>query len=502
MEKENRWQQWEGRSIDGKFLLGNYLGGTDGCGVFRARVVEGRGGDHRLRIEEEPTGLAIKLADVADAESQLRQWKAVSELTHPNLIRILAVGRIALEDADGRRELVYAVEELAEENLAQILPERALTPEEARGMLGPVLGALELVHGKGLVHGRIRPSNILAAGDQVKLSSDSLRRAGEIPRRPTSPTGPLPATSALYDAPEVLTAGISPASDVWSLGITLVEVLTQRVPAWDPARMEMSGPALADDIPEPFRGIARCCLQVDPAMRCGVLEIANRLEGRLAGKPAPAAAAPVGPIEAAPKKTAKGPYLLVLVAAIVVAIFLIVRPRPSSGPSEGQTSSTPPQTSSLMPPGQTTPVEQPTAQSPSTGVQQPPAPTGAGQTSPAQEETKPSGSEAAGAAEPSGMQKAAAGEIVEQAMPQVSAGAQRTIHGKIKVRVRVQVDAAGNVTDARLKEAGSSRYFARAALEAAKRWKFAPAHDENRRAWTLLFGFTRTRIETSATRAH
>jgi serine/threonine protein kinase len=260
------WREWEGRTVDGKFVLGNYLGGFDGSAVFRAHVAEGRGGEHALRIEEEPVDLAIKLAalDGAEAESQLRRWKAASELRHPNLIRILAVGRAVVEG----RELVYAVEELAEENLAQIVPERALNAEEARAMLAPVLGALEFVHGKGLVHGRIRPSNILAAGDQVKLSSDSLRRAGDVPR----------AASALYDAPEVAANGISAASDVWSLGITLVEVLTQHVPGWDAARM--SAPQVSEDVPEPFRGIGRCCLEIDPAKRCGLWEIARRLEKR------------------------------------------------------------------------------------------------------------------------------------------------------------------------------------------------------------------------------
>jgi serine/threonine protein kinase len=81
--------------------------------------------------------------------------------------------------------LLYVVEEYAEENLSQILPERALTPEEARGMLAPVLQALQYAHDKGLVHGHIQPSNILAIGDQVKLSSDTLAAPGESSRAAT-----------------------------------------------------------------------------------------------------------------------------------------------------------------------------------------------------------------------------------------------------------------------------------------------------------------------------
>src|SRR5260370_40910168 len=69
---------------------------------------------------------------------------------------------------------LYVVMEYAEENLSQILPQRSLTESEVRDMLGPVLDALVFLHGKGLVHSRIKPSNILATADQLKLSTEAL----------------------------------------------------------------------------------------------------------------------------------------------------------------------------------------------------------------------------------------------------------------------------------------------------------------------------------------
>ena len=429
------WRAWEGRTVDGKFVLGGYLGGSDGSGVFRTRV--GDGADAAIRL----TAL-----DGAEAEGQQRRWKAVSELRHPNLIRILAVGRDAAEG----REFVYAVEEFAEENLAQIVPERALTAEEARGMLGPVLGALAYAHGKGLVHGRLRPANILAAGDQVKVSSDSLRAAGEVPK-----------TVSKYDAPEVAANGISTASDVWALGITLVEVLTQHVPAWDAARM--SGPEVESGVPEPFRGIAGRCLEVDPGKRCAVPEIVERLEGKRAAT----TEAPPAAMAARQQRRAKWP---VLAAAVVIglAIYMTMRPQAEKAPAEGET-----------------PI-----------VPVAPAPESRAQSS----EAQPAPARTSGAAGTAGAEKTAAkDEVIERVMPQVSASARRTIQGKIKVRVRVKVDAAGNVTEATLKDAGPSQYFARVALEAARRWKFAAAEDESR-AWTLLFAYTRARTDASAAR--
>ncbi len=284
----NSWKKWEGRTIDGKYVLGSYLGGSDAGAVFRTRIGNGENGaDAAIRL----VGLDDR---PAKTESQLAQWNAASVLTHPSLIRILATGRDSLDGT----QLVYAVEEFAEENLAQILPERALTPEEVRGMLAPVLAALDFVHGKGLVHGQIKPSNILAAGDQIKLSSDTVQSAGAIPR-----------TTSLYDAPEVQVEGLSPASDVWSLGMTLLEVLTQHRPVWDPART--SGPEIAAGVAEPFRGIAQCCLQLDPAKRCTLRQIGDRLEGRAPANTRLAETA------AAAQKSAKWPYLLLLVAVIV-----------------------------------------------------------------------------------------------------------------------------------------------------------------------------------------
>src|SRR5208282_4078546 len=123
-------------------------------------------------------------------------------------------------------DLLYLVMEFAEEDLSQILPQRALTPEETRDMLGPVLDALGYLHSKGFVHGDLKPANILASGDQLKLSSDAISRSGEarsVSRR-----------AGAYDPPEAISGTPTPAADVWSLGTALVEVMTQQIPEWQP----------------------------------------------------------------------------------------------------------------------------------------------------------------------------------------------------------------------------------------------------------------------------
>ncbi len=63
------------------------------------------------------------------------------------------------------------------------------------------------------------------------------------------------------------------------------------------------------------------------------------------------------------------------------------------------------------------------------------------------------------------------------------------------MRVRVAVDAAGNVSEATLDSRGPSKYFANLALRAARRWRFKPAQKNGQDVaseWMLNFGFKNT----------
>ncbi len=436
------WKQWEGRTVNGRFPLQSYLGGSDHSAVFLTLVRTAAG-------DSEKAAIKLISAGATDAEKQLFRWKCAGELNHPNLIRIFEAGRCQLESTD----LLYVVEEYAEENLSQILPERALTAEEARAMLPPVLRALQFVHDKGFVHGHIQPSNILAIGDRVKLSSDALDVPGESSRR----TG----TSSAYDPPEaaMVTGVLSTAADVWQLGITLVEVLTRRLPVWDGAGTNAPTlPAtIPPTVPEPFREIADHCLQMDAGKRWTMAEIGDRLASARveSALPGPASAQPSA-IAGQRKESAKWSYWLGLAALVAIAVFLIVRQKPSSPPTELPSTQAPQGAATENPP-------------PATATTNPDNQSG----------------------------------VVRRVMPEVSPNARRTIQGKIKVRVKVEVDAAGNVTDATLESAGPSKYFARIALAAARDWKFSPAQAGEQgaaREWKLQFAFSRTGTEVSAVR--
>jgi TonB family protein len=469
------WKQWEGRTVDGRFLLKSYLGGSDHSAVFLTESgASGRG------------KAAIKLiaAEGAGAEQQLLRWKAARDLNHPNLIRIFEAG---LCELDGTK-LLYVGQEYAEENLSQILPERALTAEETRGMLPPLLRALQYVHDKRYVHGHIKPSNILAVADQVKLSSDTLGEMGEKSRGARSVTA--------YDPPEAATGATSTAADIWQLGMTLAEVLTQRLPVWN--RAQSAAPEISETIPEPFREIIWNCLQVDPGKRWTVAQVSYTCGAEPLALSPPSARheTPIAEpsVSSEKKSSAKWPYLAAMVAAAVIAVFLIARSKPSEQPGEGPSIQSQPAAAG---------VNAPSASSSNPAEPKPNLPA-------AEEDriskkvartrttdpTAPAASErTSGNADQSG--------ILQRVMPQVSPSARRTITGTIKVRVKVDVDAAGNVQNAALDSEPQSKYFSRIALEAARDWKFSPASADGSgaREWKLQFAFSRAKTETSAVRA-
>jgi serine/threonine protein kinase len=150
------WKQWEGQVVKQEFHLRQYLGGSDDQAVFLTDFGE-----------QEPQRAAIKLiaADPENAELQLSRWELAAKLSHPHLIRLFQMGRCQLANIG----LLYVVMEYADEALSQILPHRPLTPAESRDMLAHVLDVLAYLHSKGFVHGHIKPANIMALDDQLKV---------------------------------------------------------------------------------------------------------------------------------------------------------------------------------------------------------------------------------------------------------------------------------------------------------------------------------------------
>ena len=242
---------WEGRTIDGKFALLDWRGGNpDQSGVF-------------VTLRLGALRAAIKLVRTENPEAWLSQWEMARRLAHPNLMPIFETGQCALDGIN----MVYLVTECAERVLSQFIHDRPLKPHEASNIVYPVVDALSYLHAKGFVHGHVKPSNILVSGSELKLSTDSFLAAAAVPTRLTG-SGP-------NDAPEIASGRIEAAADVWALGATLVEALTQHPIHWDPAGN--NPPEIPPALPLPFFEIVPECLRLDPAARCTLADIKARI---------------------------------------------------------------------------------------------------------------------------------------------------------------------------------------------------------------------------------
>jgi TonB family protein len=400
--------------------------------------------------------VALKLVYVEPgrADAQLAQWRAAakSQLEHPNLIRIFAMGHCELDALP----LLYLAMEYADEDLSQVVSHRSLSPEETREMLAPALSALEYLHKQGFVHAHLKPANIMAVNDCLKLSSDGLLRAGA--KDEIAP--------GAYDPPERLSGVVSPAGDVWSLGMTLIEVLTGRRP---------SDARPPGDLPEPFATIVRHALERDARERWTVSHIAKYLADP--GGPTAASAEPVRRKRIAPM----GVWILLGVIVVVVAGVLIR------------------QTDTGAPPAATPTSVAKTADAPPTQQTQPePA-----KPEKKREEPKPKAEPVAEVPKPEAQEKPVreAAPAVDDAgtpgqpIPEVTGQARGTIRGRVRVSIRVDVNPAGAVTDAKIEGPGGGRYFSDLALKTVRQWKFEPVKvngSETGQRWRVRFEFLKT----------
>jgi serine/threonine protein kinase len=509
-----QWKQWEGQTVDGKFLLGQFLASTDHSAVFLTQLAE-----------PQVRNAAVKFipADTPGADACLSLWKRAAALTHTNLLAVYDSGRCSMNG----RNWLYVVMERAEENLAEILPQRALSADEARDVLSPALDVLVYLHSKGLAHGHLKPSNVLATQDCLKLSSDTLQTLGAPCR--------LFRSRDIYDAPELPSSPPSAKSDAWSLAATLFATLTQRAPelSQDPA----ADPAIPADLPALFADIVRHSLRRRPEERWSITNIAARLNparfaAAAAASAAPVAAAPplrvpLSPEPAVPlarlpaaaeppvRQTRPGPkrrpstvsdYIIpVLLGAAVFLGLIFALPRLFSFRSPAAS----PQAAAAPEPAvPAKPAEAPKSQAPAPTPEKSPAMNAADDSSPKRVEAKtedsPVISAAAPIAPPAPVRTKAAsevegrGEVLDQVLPRVPPKALATITGTVRVVVKVQVDSAGNVTDTALDTPGPSPYFAGLAEKAARQWKFTGAEAAGHGVpseWLIRFEFVASGVQ-------
>src|SRR5579875_2089993 len=317
------WTRLQGTILEGGYQLETILAAEQAEATFKVRVLGDSAANALAKLFVAPAG---------EAQEQAATWERTRQLNNKHLATPLCAG---LTRVDGTT-LAYLVLQRPDETLDAAVRERALSTEEAGEVLLAMIRGLDELHSHELVHGSVAPERILALGDAIKLSTEAVRSVG------AAPTLPLPALR--YTAPESAGANITPAADVWCMGATLVEVLTQQ-------RCGDNCVEQAAKLPQPFDNIARRCLDPDPEARIKIGQAEAVFRGRSAPpveirKPvsAGAAAASVAaaalpsraPVVSRPAHKVQAPNLrawwIYAAAGIVVVLGLIWLLRPRHAP--------------------------------------------------------------------------------------------------------------------------------------------------------------------------
>ncbi len=221
---------WEQRDPDSVSASGHTLG------RYQLEKTLGRGAMATVYLGVDPKinrKVAIKTialaeefseADLAAAKNQFRrEAESAGRLNHPNIIAIYDTGEdgnvayLAMEYFEGTALNHHAMSE-------NLLPPKWVLELGARAA-----EALHYAHGQGVVHRDIKPANLMydAASDQLKITDFGIARLTDTSR---TKTGIILGTPS-YMSPEQLSASaVSGKSDLYSLGITLYQLLTGTTP--------------------------------------------------------------------------------------------------------------------------------------------------------------------------------------------------------------------------------------------------------------------------------
>lgn len=194
-------------SLDTRYKILEKIGSGSFATVYRAK-------DNELGRE-----VAIKqlhsefLADPGRLDRFWQEAQLLASLQHPNIVTIF----------DIVRERGWLVMELMQSSLATRLAGRQVDLRALRATLAHVLRALKYLHGQGVIHGDIKPGNLMIdVRRRVKLGDFGLAR------RVANAEGSLLKGTTKYMAPETVSddfGDVGPQSDLYSLGFTAYDLM-------------------------------------------------------------------------------------------------------------------------------------------------------------------------------------------------------------------------------------------------------------------------------------
>ena len=268
------------------FRAGTEFRGTERFTVRRQLGAGGMGVVYEVHDQVRDEVVALKTllrARAADIYRLKREFRSLADVAHPNLVSLY---ELVVEGADCffTMELVHGV------NLVEYVRGSATTAplraERVRHVFRQLVEGIGALHRRGKLHRDIKPSNILITPDGRVVILDFGLASDVVPD--DAAIGESMAGTPAYLAPE-RRAGAAPSEghDWYSVGVTLYEALTGRVPFDGPLedvlrRKRETDPCppaeIAPDVPDDLNAICMGLLRRDPMQRMTGQEAARILE--------------------------------------------------------------------------------------------------------------------------------------------------------------------------------------------------------------------------------
>ncbi|MCB0875946.1 MAG: serine/threonine protein kinase, partial [Solirubrobacterales bacterium] len=241
----------EGERVLGRFTIGEKIGGG------------GHGTVHRAWDERLCRWVAVKAVEGQNAERIMREAHAAARLNHPGIVTLYELG--------SHHDTAYLVSELVEgPNLRELAAAGALSDRDLADIGAELCAALEHAHEAGVVHRDIKPDNVLvrpvrSGSVKGRLAQRALLADFGIAALDDAPTltatGQVVGTLAYMSPEQAAGTGAGPASDVYSLGLSLYELWAGFNPI-----AKLSPAATARAIGEPVESLADARPELPPAL--------------------------------------------------------------------------------------------------------------------------------------------------------------------------------------------------------------------------------------------
>jgi eukaryotic-like serine/threonine-protein kinase len=269
------WSRWIGTCMDSRVVLAGRYELQDRLGQGGMSVV------WQARDLVLNRDVAVKMLTTSEDEvlrsSVQSEALAAARLAHPHVARVFDYGEA---DSDDGRRTPYIVMELLEGTpLSEATP---MPPRQALQICAEIASALAAAHAQGVVHCDVKPGNVMLTDVGAKVFDFGI--ASTIAA--TDDDGPIDEVvgTPAYLAPEQLTGHtVTPATDVYALGVLLYALLMQRVPWSASTEAAMVAAHLLDDpadlpavegVTQDIATLYRRCLARDPAGRPAATELA------------------------------------------------------------------------------------------------------------------------------------------------------------------------------------------------------------------------------------